>query len=80
MVYRFFDKKSKDTVDTRTWNPENIQLTNSLHKPIIRKFKRPKVPSSFWDNTWGADLADIQLIIKCNKEVRFLLCNFLYLQ
>ena len=26
------------------------------------------------DNIWGADLADILLISKCNKEFRFLLC------
>ena len=26
------------------------------------------------DNTWGLDLADMQLIIKYNKRVRFLLC------
>ena len=30
--------------------------------------------SSFIDNIWGADLADMQLISKCNKGVRFLLC------
>ena len=26
------------------------------------------------DNIWGVDLADIQLISKYNKEIRFLLC------
>ena len=30
--------------------------------------------SSFKDNIWGADLADIQLISKFNKIIRFLLC------
>ena len=30
--------------------------------------------SAFKDNIWGADLADMQLIIKCNKGFRFLLC------
>ena len=29
--------------------------------------------SSFKDNNWGADLADIQLISKYNKGIRFLL-------
>ena len=28
----------------------------------------------FKDNTWGADLADMQLISKFNKRFRFLLC------
>ena len=52
----------------------NQQLADELHKPIIRKFKRLKVYSSFKDNVWGADLADMQLIIKYNKGIRFLLC------
>ena len=30
--------------------------------------------SSFKDNIWGVDLADIQLISKYNKEIRYLLC------
>ena len=27
-----------------------------------------------WDNFWGTDLADMQLISKHNKTIRFLLC------
>ena len=30
--------------------------------------------SSFTDNIWGADLADMELISKFNKGFRFLLC------
>ena len=30
--------------------------------------------SSFKDNIWGADLADMQLISKYNKETRYVLC------
>ena len=30
--------------------------------------------STFKDNIWGADLADMQLISKFNKGFRFLLC------
>ena len=30
--------------------------------------------SSFRDNTWGIDLADMQLLSKFNKGFRFLLC------
>ena len=30
--------------------------------------------SSFRDNTWGVDLADMQLLSKFNKGFRFLLC------
>ena len=52
----------------------NKQLAEELHKPleIIRKKKKRKVYSSFKDNIWGADLADMQLISKFNKRIRFL--------
>ena len=30
--------------------------------------------SSFKDNIWGCDLADMQLISKYNKGIRYLLC------
>ena len=33
-----------------------------------------KLYSSFKDNIWGADLADMQLIRKFNNKLRFLLC------
>ena len=29
---------------------------------------------TFFDNIWGADLADMQLISKFDKDFRFLLC------
>ena len=48
------------------------QLAEELHKPIIRKFKKRKVHSSFIDNISGADLADMQLISKFNKGFKFL--------
>ena len=72
MVYNFFDKKSQGSGSAN--NNENIHLADELHKPIIRKFKKRKVYSSFTDNIWGVDLADIQLLSKFNKRFRFLLC------
>ena len=72
MVYKFFDKKSSGSgVATRP----NYQLANELHRQIIRKFKRRKVYSSFWDNIWGVDLADIQSLSKYNKGIKYLLCS-----
>ena len=53
---------------------QNVQLADELHKPVIRKFKKRKVYSSFRDNISGADLADMQLLSKSNKGFRFLLC------
>ena len=72
MVYKFLDKKSQGSEVAN--NKENIQLAEGLHIPIIRKFKKRKVYSSFRDNIWGADLADMQLLSKFNKGFRFLSC------
>ena len=58
MIYKFFDKKSKGSGIVT--NKPNYQLANELHKPIIRKFKKRKVYSSFRDNIWGVNLADMQ--------------------
>ena len=49
------------------------ELAEELYKPIIRNSEKRKVHSSFKDNIWGADLADMQLISKFNKGFRFLL-------
>ena len=54
--------------------PQNQQLAKELHKPIIRKFEKRKVHAAFKDNIWGADLADMQLLSRFNKGIRFLLC------
>ena len=76
MVYKFFhskvslDKKSVGSgtkrINTKI-TPQNEQLADELHKPIIRKFKERKVYSAFKDNIWGADLAVMQLLSKYNK-------------
>ena len=53
---------------------KSLNLADELYKPIIRKFNKRKVYSSFKDNIWDVDLADMQLLSKFNKEIRFLLC------
>ena len=65
MVYNFFDKKTTGGGVTTLANksaiksiPQNEQLAEDLHKP----------------HNWGADLADMQLISKFNKEFRFVIC------
>ena len=72
MVYKFFNKKSKGS-GIKNEIKKDQQLANELHKPIIRKFNKRKVYSSFKDNIWGVDLADMQLISKYNKRIRYLL-------
>ena len=53
MVYKFCDKKSKGSgakhVNTKL-TPQNQQLAEGLHKPIIRKFEKRKVHAAFKDN------------------------------
>ena len=71
MVYKFFGKISSRSGIV---NEPNYQLANELHKPIIRKFKKRKVYSSFRDNIWGVDLADMQSLSKFNKGIKYLLC------
>ena len=71
MVYKFFDTKSSGSGIT---NESNYQLADELHKPIIRKFKKRKLYSSFRDNIWGVDLADMKSLSKYNKGIKYLLC------
>ena len=45
MVYKFFDKKSKGSGAKHVninLTPQNQQLAEELHKPIIRKFEKKK--------------------------------------
>ena len=71
MVYNLFDKKPKGINNEIK---QNEQLAEELHEPIIKKFKRRKVYSSFKDNIWVADLAAMQFINKFIKGFNFLLC------
>ena len=74
MVYKFFDKKSAGSGVNTKLAPQNQQLAEELHKPVIKKFKKRKILAAFKDNIWGADLADMQLLSRYNKGIRFLLC------
>ena len=74
MVYKFFDKNTSNG----TVKNENIsikELAEELYKPIIKKIKKRKVQSPFIDTIWGTDLAEMQLISKFDKGIRFLFCN-----
>ena len=66
VVYKLFDKKTSGSGITN----ENIlkqELAEELHIPIIRNLKKREVYSSFIDNIWGADLADMQLMRQFNE-------------
>ena len=64
MVYKFFDKKSKESgvnmhandkikENQRPLDLATHQLAEELHKPINRKFKKRIVYSRSKDNIWG---------------------------
>ena len=72
MTYIFFDQKTASGAVQKEIM-QNEELAKELCKQIIRKFEKRKVHSFFIDNIWGADLADIQLISKFDKEFKFLL-------
>ena len=63
MVYKFFDKKSSGSGIA---NEPNYQLANELNKPIIWKFKKRKVYSSFRYNIWDVNSPDMQSLSKYN--------------
>ena len=74
MVYYFcffLDKKS--TGSGANFIP-NQQIENELHKSIIRNVKKKKNVYSSFQDIWGVDLADMELISKYNKGIRYLLC------
>ena len=50
MDYKFFD--SRVSGSGAKLIPENEHLANELHKPIIRKFEKRRVYSTFKDNIW----------------------------
>ena len=41
---------------------------------LLGNLQKREVYSSFKDNIWGIDLADMQLISKYNKGIKYLLC------
>ena len=51
-----------------------LQLAEESHEPIISKFEKPKVHSSYKDNIRGADLDDKEFIRKFIDGIPFLLC------
>ena len=69
MVYKLFDKKSAGSGVNMHAN--NEKLAEELYKSIIKNFLKRTIYSGFKDNIWGADLADMQLIIKFNKDLDF---------
>ena len=66
MVYKFFDKGSGIGVSE--------QLSEELHKTVIKNFKKVKDYARFKDNIWAADLAEMESLPSKNKNVKYWLC------
>ena len=68
MVYKVFDKRTSATRANKfsaeaikNENVSNKELAEELHKPIIRKLNKIKRYLFFFDNIWGADVADLEI-------------------
>ena len=57
----------------------NQELSEELPKQIIKKFEKRKGHSSFTNNIWSADLADMQLISKFNKAILFDFASLIFI-
>ena len=75
MAYKVINKRASSS-SIKNEIISNKKPAEESHKPIIRKFNKRSVQSPFIDNICGADLADLQLIIKFNKAIGvFITCN-----
>ena len=68
MIYNSFNKKIGSRVSA------NEQLTEELHRPVAKTFKRRKIYARFKDNIWAADLIKMELLSSKKKNVKYLLC------
>ena len=80
MVYKRFDKKTKGSGVTLANKyatksiPQNEQLAEELHKPIIRKSKKKGSIFRIQRQCLGCRFSRHAIISKFNKGFRFLLC------
>ena len=72
MVYRFFDKKQKEVILNPCQIKSNL-LINFINQ-LLENLRKRKVYSFSKDNVWGFGLADMKLISKYNKGIKYLLC------
>ena len=61
MLYNFLIKKVKVVLLKKIM--QNEELAKELRKPILRKFEKRKVHSSFIDNIWDTELLLISIAI-----------------
>ena len=71
MVFKFFDKKSGKSSGIKYML--NHRLANELINQLLENLKKEEFILRK-DNIWNVDLPDVELINKCNKGIRYLLC------
>ena len=76
MVYKFFDKNFS-TSGIKNEKISNKELAEKLTKPIIRKCEKRKICSTFVNNNWDADRADMELISEFSIKILVFCCILL---
>ena len=66
-VCKFFDKKTESGASF------NEELSQELHKPVIKKFTRSRVYTRFTDDIWAAELAEMLSLSCKNQDAEYLL-------
>ena len=68
VINSLIKKTSGSGIKNKNISNKSEELSEELHKTVIRKFNKRKVESAFIDNIWDADHNDMQLISKfmCN--------------
>ena len=66
----FFDKKTMGGL-VKNEIERNKESAEEQHQPIIRKFEKPKVRSSFMDSIQFSNLAHMQQLNKFNNRICF---------
>ena len=70
MVYQFFDEKTGSGAKASAIE----ELSQELHKLIMKRFKRRRVYARFKDNIWEANLAEMGSFFSEDWGVKYLLC------
>ena len=73
MNYSLLYRKSKRCAIKNEIKSKELHQGEELHQSFIKNWKNVKYINPFKDNILGADLADMQLTSKLNKEIQFLL-------
>ena len=74
MVYKFFDENLGSGAMSKKISNLNEVLSEELHKPVIKKFKRRKVQARVKDNIWTVDVAQMASESFKHCGVKQLLC------